>query len=330
MGDLFSGTTKTKNEEKFDTGPSKFQQPYLDQSFGAAKNIYNSSKGTPYFEGDTYAGMSPEAKKALESLKAYAGGSAMTQGQQISQIGSDIASGAAGKALGHLDRFTTLAGEDATAGNIAAAERYADNPHVQGMIDANSRDVTRNLSEVTLPGIDRAASGTGNINSSRAGIAAGVAQRGAEDRIGDISAQIRGQAYESGLDRASRDRESKLSAFEKAAGSYSSLTDQGLSAIRSGIDTAMGAYDTINKANAVGQADQQGKLDAAFSKWKGEDEREMDLLSRYFNIVGGNQWGQSGTSSGTTTQKTSGNILGQLAGAAAGIGSLVTGFAKKG
>src|SRR3546814_3522609 len=35
----------------------------------------------------------------------------------------------------------------------------------------------------------------------------------------------------------------------------------------------------------------------------------------YYSIIGGNQWGQSGTSSGTSKSKTSGNIFGQVAGA---------------
>src|SRR3546814_7794444 len=59
----------------------------------------------------------------------------------------------------------------------------------------------------------------------------------------------------------------------------------------------------------------QGQLDADKAQWEGEDQRNWDLLNRYYSIIGGNQWGQSGTSSGTSKSKKSGNIFGQVAGA---------------
>src|SRR3546814_984432 len=68
-----------------------------------------------------------------------------------------MASTGSSKAMDLLDQFTSLAGENATTANIKAASAYADNPYTQGMIDANSRDVVRNLNEETLPGIDRQA-----------------------------------------------------------------------------------------------------------------------------------------------------------------------------
>src|SRR3546814_9399591 len=65
----------------------------------------------------------------------------------------------------------------------------------------------------------------------------------------------------------------------------------------------------------IDQADRQGQLDADKAQWEGEDQRNWDLLNRYYSIIGGNQWGQSGTSSGPSKSKTSGNIFGQVAGA---------------
>src|SRR3546814_4839567 len=82
------------------------------------------------------------------------------------------------------------------------------NPSTQGIVEANSRDVVHNLNEETLPGIDRQATATGGITSSRAGVAAGIARRGAEDRVADISASIRGDAYNRGLSLAQGDRKS--------------------------------------------------------------------------------------------------------------------------
>lgn len=313
---LFSGSTTTTTNEKFDTGPSSFQRPYLDQSFNAAQDTYNKQKGSAYYQGDTYAGMSDEAKKALAGLRDFASGTGMATSTTLNNIGTTLA-GNAGRASQYIDRYAAMAGEDPQQATLAAAGRYADNPYIQGQIDANSRDVTRNLREDILPNIDRAASAGGNLNSSRAGIASGIAQRGAADRISDVSANIRGNAWSDGLDRAQRDRSTQMEGMRGAADAYTNLGQVGMDALSRGTEAGYGAYDRINSAGMLEQGDRQGYADQSFQKWKGADERDWDILNRYQSIVGGNQWGQSGTSSGTSKQKTSGGILGQLVGAAA-------------
>lgn len=326
MGDLFSGSTKTTSEDKVDLGASKFQQPYLNTAFDAAKSNYTSSAGTPYYQGDTHAGLTDEQKASLDAMSGYASGAGMSGANGISAVGTNMINRSSGAALDNLDRFTTMAGQDPTKANIAAANQYADNPYVEGMIDANARDVNRNLYENDIPGIDRAASGSGNINSSRTGVAAGIAQRGAADRIADISASIRGDAYNRGLTMAQTDRANTMDAYGRAASAYGDMTNSGISALKTGSDMAYDAFGHQLDAEGQVQQDNQGELDANFAKWQGEDTRSTDLLKRYYDIVGANQWGQSGTTTGTNTQKTSGNILGQLAGAAAAGASLYTGL----
>lgn len=312
---LFSGSTTNTTNEKFDTGPSSFQRPYLDQSFNAAQDTFNRQKGSPYYQGATYAGMSADAKKALTGLRDFASGNGMATATTLNNIGTNLA-GNAGRAGQYIDRYAEMAGQDPQQANLAAAGRYADNPFINGQIDANTRDVTRNLREDILPNIDRAASAGGNLNSSRAGIASGIAQRGAADRIADISANIRGNAWSDGLDRAQSDRATQMAGMRGAADAYTSLGQVGMDALSRGTEAGYGAFDRINSAGMLEQGDRQGYLDQDFQKWKGGDEREWDILDRYNSIVGGNQWGQSGTSSGTSKQKSTGGLLGQIVGAA--------------
>jgi hypothetical protein len=320
MGDLFGGKTTSTSTQATDTGPSKFQQPYLDTAFKAAQGIYNNKASTPFYQGDTYAGMTDSAKATLEGLKGYAGSAGISGANQLSQMGSSLI-GNADKAASSLDQFSQLAGTDATAANIKAAGAYADNPYLDSQIDANSRDVVRNLNEQTLPGIDRQASATGGINSSRAGVAAGIATRGAQDRVADISATMRGQAYSQGLGLAQNDRAQTLGALSTAANGYGALAGQGASALAAGTSAGYGAYGAMAGADSSLQGDRQGQLDADYAKWQGEDNRDIDLLSKYYGIVGNNSWGSSGTSTGTQTQKQSQGLLTGLAGiASTGLG----------
>lgn len=322
---LFSGSTKTTSNESFDSGPSSWQKPYLDQSFGGAQDAYNASKGTGYYDGDTYAGMSPEAKKAMQQLSQYATGTGLGTANQMSAIGTNL-SGYSDKAGGMVDRYLAMAEEDPTQSNIDAAQKYAANPYMEGQIDAVGRDIRRNLTEEILPNIDRSASAGGNINSSRAGIASGIAQRGAADNLADVSSQMRGQAYDRGLTLAQTDRQSKMDAFRGASSDYASLGAQGIDAMARGTEVGYGAFDRINAANTLDQQDRQGQLDADYAKWKGDDEREWDILGRYNSIVGDSQWGQSGTSNSTSKTKNKGSILGQIAGAASTAAGIYSGF----
>ncbi|KIU29300.1 hypothetical protein SR41_04635 [Sphingomonas melonis] len=322
MGDLFKGSNKSTSTTTTDTGPSKFQQPFISGAFESAKATYDAQKGTPYYQGETYAGMTGDAKDTLASLKNYATGTGLQTAGQLSAIGQGLV-GNAQKATDSLDQFRALAGTDATAANIAAASKYAANPEIQGMIDANTRDVIRTLREETLPGIDRQASGTGNINSSRAGVAAGIAQRGAADRAADISASIRGDAYNRGLAMAQADRGQQLDALSTAATGYGNLTGQGIAAIGQGNDAAYKAFGAATGADATLQADRQGQNDAAYKKWLGEDNRDWDLLQKYYGVVGANQWGQSGTSTGVQTQITSPSLLQSILGTAATAASFI-------
>lgn len=321
MGGLFGGSTTTKTNNTVDTGPSKFQQPYLQTAFDAARDNYNSSKGTPFYEGDLYAGMSDGAKGDLSAMRDYATGTGLGTAKQLSEIGTNLA-GNSSKAGSILDDYLALASGDATADNIKAASAYASNPFLDGQIDAVNRDVARNLAEVTLPTIDRTASGTGNINSSRAGVASGIAQRGAEDRMADNAAALRSQAYQSGLSLAQNDRAQKLNAMGTAANAYTGLAGMGIDALGRGTQAGYGAFNVVNAANQAEQADRQGQLDADYEKWQGQDTREADLLARYYQIIGGNQWGQYGTESGTSKSKQSGGIMNTLMGGAALAGGL--------
>lgn len=318
MGGLFGGSsTKTTSNETADSGPSKFQQPYLTGAFNDAQNLYNSQKGTPYYQGETYAGLSDSAKAALQSQIGYAQNTGLGTANQLNAYGQQML-GYGQKAGDTLNQYLDLANGDATSANIAAANKYAANPFIQDQIDASAKDVTRNLNEDTLPSIDRQASAGGNLNSSRAGVAAGIAQRGAQDKIADISAQLRSQAYSQGLTMAQQDRSNQLNALGQAAQGYAGFANQGVNALSAGSQAANGAFSAINQANGILQQDQQGKDDAAFNQWQGQDQREQQLLDNYFKIVGGNQWGQSATSSGTSTQKQSGGLLNSILGAAAG------------
>jgi len=72
----------------------------------------------------------------------------------------------------------------------------ASQPGVSGSLDAVNRQVNRQLSEQTIPGVQDEAIGAGQFGSSRQGVSEGIARRGAQDTIADTTARITMQAAE--------------------------------------------------------------------------------------------------------------------------------------
>lgn len=315
---LFSSSKKTTSTST----PWAPQAGALQDIFSKAGALYDKQGGTPWYGGDLYASMDPAQAEAIRSMMQYA--SANGGADKLDAIGGSMTDPS--KFNGAIDNITAMYSQDPTQANIAAATAYANNPAIDGMIDAASRDVNRNLYEGQIPGINRAATGTGNVNSSRAGVAEGIATRGAQDMIGDISAGIRGDAYNRGLSLAESARGTNMQGASTAAGLYGNQLGMGMDALTGANSMRMNNMGAAIDAGSLFQQDRQGQMDADFTRWQGNDTREADLLDRYYNIVGSNNWG------GTQTQKTKGgsSILGSALGlVSTGAGLGLFGGGKK-
>lgn len=87
------------------------------------------------------------------------------------------------------NRGTAMFDANQSANPMADAAAYAQS-NMSPIVKAMMRDDRRALEEQTLPGINMNASGTGNVNSSRAGMADAIAQRGFDDRRADVSTDV--------------------------------------------------------------------------------------------------------------------------------------------
>lgn len=318
-----SGSNTNNASQTTNTQPWKPQQPYLLGGMADAASAYNSLKTTPYYQGDLYAGLNTLQNQAIAGTTNYATGAA----NQAAGNMLGASTGALGGAMGQMGAASALYGfnpGDATAGNIGAAGMYADSPYMSSMIDAASRDVTRNLTEDVLPGINRLGSTTGNTNSSRTGIAEGIALRGAQDRIGDIAAGMRGDAYSQGLGLAEQARQgnmnARLNALSNSGNLYGNAFGQGLQGSAAGLTAGYNNLDALSRAGSLQQQDAQGRINSDFARWQGSQDRAFDLMDRYMQAVGG-QYGTSTTRTANNGQPGWLNTLqGAVGGASAGLG----------
>ena len=270
MGFSFSkNKSNNQSSSNADTFVDPNQSPYLQDIYGQAQQL--NSQGMPV-EG--VAGINGMLGNALGT--AYGVGSNMVAGGANASQGTNMALNYAGGAMGGnaqggintamgagqgMANLTGMMGAANNGGfNAANAGQYMNNDVLNSQIDAASRDVMRNFQENDLTGIASNAAGTGNSGSSRAGVMAGIAARGAGDRIGDISASMRGQAYNTGLgieaNRAAQNAGFEQQANQANQGAYNNMLQYG---------TSMGqnAYNTNQQNQQFGasmaqQLGQQG------------------------------------------------------------------------
>lgn len=276
MGMFSFGKNKTSNSSSSSTFVDPSQQPYLDDIRGQAQQL--NAQGMPV-EG--VAGINGMLGGALGTaygaggMQAGVGANMMASGANATQgtgMALNYAGGAMGgnaqgginTAMGAGQGMANMAGMMGAANNrgfnAANAGQYMNNSVLNGQIDAASRDVVRNLQENQLTGIASNAAGTGNSGSSRAGVMAGIAARGAGDRIGDISASMRGQAYNTGLgieaNRASQNAGFQQQANQSNQGAYNNM-------MQFGAGMGQNAFNSNQQnqqfgANLAGRLGQQG------------------------------------------------------------------------
>ncbi|CAB4139249.1 hypothetical protein UFOVP345_30 [uncultured Caudovirales phage] len=315
------GSRTSTQTQSSSTTPWQPQGDALKAIFGDAQNIYNAAKDTPGYQGDFTAGLNPTQRAALSGMLDAGGAFGDVSRNYMDTAGA--LNGSFQGARGVADRLASgdpvaqrLAQEalvDPTQSLIQNAGQYAANPFVDGMIDSVGRDISRNLNENALPSLNLGASAAGNLNSSRAGAAEAVLTRGAQDRLGDISASVRGDLFTRGLAMAADQR-------QRMFGNALAASGQDLNTMASGGQQLSGLGAAGAQLGATGaelglmpsrigidvgsayQAEDQRALDEAKMRVTYDENRPWENLSRFYGIVGDKSWGQNTT--GTTTTRT--------------------------
>ena len=153
-----------------------FSKPYIERSYDRSEGALNDSLDQGTYQGQTYADQNPY----FSAGNHYMGGMGAMGGQGA----FDVMQQGQGFANNYADLY-----QQGGADRMQKAQDYAfDNSG--RLVNEAMRDDRRNLEENTLTGINQGASGSGNMNSSRAGVAEAVANRGYDDRKADVTAGI--------------------------------------------------------------------------------------------------------------------------------------------
>ena len=320
------GSGKTTNitqatDVKTPWGP---QQEYLTGAFAEAKQIYDTQKAQndPGYQGDFYAQPRPEQIQSYQNSIDFSNNQGreaydrtLNNGGILSQLGLLGSAGAQGG-------LASMTG-DQTQNNLNAAGAYSNNPDLSGMVDASMRDARRQVYEQALPEMNRAAAATGNMNSSRAGVAQGVLERGLAEKAMDVSSQMRGAAWQDGLGRAQQDFQARAGIYGAMGQQGSSLAQLGTNASQTGVNMAKDNAIIASLGNEGMYTMDQNRINNELAKIDYTQAKPWTNLQNYWNVVGDKSWGGTTTSTGTSIQRTQASPMSTIGSVVGALGSFL-------
>lgn len=317
-------------------------KPYVDDGLSGGNAAFNRTLDIGGYYGDTHAGANLYQTGTANTM-ASNGMDMMTQGntQRNANAGfgdnardlyaRNMALGGQGQDLynqggglygqnqdlynqnqGISSQFQGL-NQAAQVDRMGVASQYA-RDNSGALVDSAMRGDRRMLDEQTMPGIDMAASGSGNTNSSRAGMQNAIAQRGYDDRRADMTSSINNQLMDRSLAQQARQFSDQSGALANAgnalgaaggnlAGAGSSLSNQGnllnnvggqysnagvannsiQSAYNTGIDTMRTGGDFGMMGGNQLQGYEQAEMDAARNEFNTNRDFKYDRYNDYMS-----------------------------------------------
>lgn len=262
-----SGGSKTTVQQ--DNDPWSGVKPYLRDLYSQGQGLYSGSYGYNPYPGTTVAGFSPYQQQGM---------SAMAQNLASGNTAGQAAEGMLG---------STLSGGYLGQGN----------PYLNQYYQAGAQQLTDQFNQQVMPAVKSQGQSQGMYNSSREGIAEGLAAQGLTQSLGDLATNIYYPAYE-----AERTNQMQAAMLAPSLSNY-------------------GAQQMYN-LGSLEQQQLQNELNANQQYWTQAESSPWDRLASYANIIYGSpQYSNSTQTTSTDTGSGLGStLLSGLGGAATGAG----------
>jgi hypothetical protein len=287
-------------------------KPYVDNNLKGSEGALNNVLDTGAYQGQTYAGPNAFQTGTANSMGNFGMGM-MNSGNAM--MGNNAGFGNnANNMYGQYQGMVNNAQQQDRLGN---AIDYA-NANTGSLLDTAMRDDRRNLQENTLTGIDMAASGSGNMNSSRAGVATAVANRGYDDRRADMASNIQNSLIDRSLNtqnQAFADQQNALSGAMGANSAISNAYGVGLNTMGQGANFGMNAGNSLQGYNQAQLNDMRKRF---------EDQRDFEMQQRTMYNAG--ILGRAPDSSQNVKANMHNPMMAGISGAMGGYGKGMQGF----
>jgi hypothetical protein len=307
MGGLFKGPkTNTSTSNPNADAAFNMARPILDYASNQGLNFGQNAINAGVYKGPIFAGFTDYQNQAQTGAGNYANNAANNASAVNQYSMQNLANtGDFGKGFTDMFKMTQNPFGAFNMGNQLANSDMANN-----MINASTRDIGRNLYENALPSANRGYAQTGNMNSNRAGMQDALLMRGAEDRAADVSADIRNQMFNQGVNQYNTNFGQGMNAL----GGMSNAFNNSIANLGTGMNMDSQGINMLNKFGTLGQMQNQGQMDADQKAFYDQFNVPMSQLQQMMQLASGNQ-GYGGSTSGTSQENPSmmqniGNIIG--------------------
>lgn len=317
MGSIFKPKTQTSKSSQ-ENNPWAPAQDDLKNILGEIGDWYDSAKNTGYISstGD----LSGIYGDYINALKDQSG--------QTNQGVNNLLNQAGGANTGAYQGWSNAANGGlnyTTQDIVSGAQGLVNNDLLQGQIDATNRGIQRNLTEQAFTGIDRNAVGSGNLGSSRAGIAQAVAAREASQQMADNENAIRSNAYNNALSQSqsvlNSNNANMLSGYQGLSGLGNNLASQAGSYANS-LNSGLSNLGQAASLEAMLQQNNQANL-------IGERDYIANLIGQYYLPTAGTIGGMGGTTTGKS-QTPGASAFDAILGGAQATGGIMSGLGSMG
>lgn len=295
MGSLFGGGSSSQTTE---TSPWKPAQDALEQILGNAGQLYDQTGGlNGNWVDKQIADLTPEMQQAVKDLL-----NSDQMKQTIGSINQSAQQGLSGigQATGALSGLTQ---QGITSENInKMAKDLYDTEMVKSQKESLGKDIQSGL-EKQVQSINQSAAGSGNMGSSRAGVAEGVATGEAADAYATGAAGIENAARNSAYSQALGTLQGNQSTALNAAGQLGQLGLGSGNLMGSTTNAQNQILQNQLQGSLIGQNQNQNILNNNWFNQQGQANAGWDNLNKYLGIAG-SIGGMGGTS--TTTGNTGG------------------------
>jgi hypothetical protein len=237
-------------------------KPYIEAGYKGGQEGLNYSLDKGAYSGDTYANMNNMSNAGYNYMNNFGMGQ-QGNAQNFMNQGANYGN--------NFNDLYNKAGQD----NLGAANAYAVN-NSQGLINSAMRDSTRQLNEQTLPAINMAATSSGNVNSSRAGVADAIARRSYDDRMADTTSNIQNNLSNQYLNQNQNQFANQMNANQQLGGVYNQGFGMGnqISGMMTG---AGGAF----------QADAQNQMNTDKAQFEDDRDFQLNQYNKYMSGIMG-------------------------------------------
>jgi hypothetical protein len=244
--------------------------------------------------------LNPEQQAGIQQLIGY-GDEGSTGGTLL----NTLMGGSEGLTKG-MDTFESVLG-GADPQNEGIDMNYVNslinNDVLGGQIDAATRDVERQFSEVDAPQSRMMQALSGGTGSTRGAIGDAILQRGAMDRTGDIAGSMRGRAFGQALGLGGQQASQNASLAGQTRGQNigiaTNMSRIGLDSAQMGNSIGLGNINALMQGGGMNQAYEQALNDVEYENWQ-RMYGDLEQAGNTYSQLGAQYTGVQGNSSSTS------------------------------